>query len=673
MTTVRKFFLILVVMLMFIMSIVPVLQAQDDEIIIGLITKTETNPFFVKMREGAQAAADELGITLLTGAGQFDGDNASQVTAIENMVAGGAQGILITPSDTSAIVPAIELAREQGVIVIALDTPTDPEDATDALYATDNFQAGILIGEYAQAAMENPDDAKIALLNLLPGITVGELRRDGFLEGFGIDLESDQVVCQQDTQGDQSLGQTAMENCLVLDPEINLVYTINEPAAFGAYTAIENAGREGEVMIVSVDGGCAGVEGIVDGRIAATSQQYPLRMASLGVETIVDAVQGGDVPSGYTDTGVTLITAHPVDGVESEGVVFGYEACWGDADPDVLEQAMELEADMDMDMDAEDMDDEGMSREDMSAAIADMDEEVIVGLITKTETNPFFVKMREGAQAAADELGITLLTGAGQFDGDNASQVTAIENMVAGGAQGILITPSDTSAIVPAIELAREQGVIVIALDTPTDPEDATDALYATDNFQAGILIGEYAQAAMENPDDAKIALLNLLPGITVGELRRDGFLEGFGIDLESDQVVCQQDTQGDQSLGQTAMENCLVLDPEINLVYTINEPAAFGAYTAIENAGREGEVMIVSVDGGCAGVEGIVDGRIAATSQQYPLRMASLGVDTIATFVITGEAPEGYTDTGVTLITDVAVDGVDSEDTEFGLENCWG
>jgi fructose transport system substrate-binding protein len=362
---------------------------------------------------------------------------------------------------------------------------------------------------------------------------------------------------------------------------------------------------------------------------------------------------------------VTLITANPVDGVNSEGVVFGYESCWGDANPDVLQRAKELEDNA--------SESASMSREEMAAAIADMDSEVIVGLITKTETNPFFVKMREGAQAAADELGITLLTAAGQFDGDNASQVTAIENMVAAGAQGILITPSDTAAIVPAIEFARDAGVIVIALDTPTDPEDATNALYATDNFQAGVLIGEYARAAMENPDEAKIALLNLLPGITVGQLRRDGFLQGFGITEDSDQVVCQQDTQGDQTLGQTAMENCLVSNPDINLVYTINEPAAFGAYTAIENAGRADEVMIVSVDGGCSGVEGIIDGRIAATSQQYPLRMASLGVETIAQYVITGESPSGYTDTGVTLITGDPVEGISSEDTEFGLANCWG
>lgn len=307
-------------------------------------------------------------------------------------------------------------------------------------------------------------------------------------------------------------------------------------------------------------------------------------------------------------------------------------------------------------------------------------EEIIVGLITKTETNPFFVKMKEGAQAKADELGATLMTAAGSFDGDNAAQVTAIENMVNAGAKGILITPSDTKAIVPAIQKARDAGVVVIALDTPTDPQDATDALFATDNFQAGLLIGQYAKAAMGDTP-VKIATLDLAPGITVGILRHNGFIAGMGLaevdasatDLVNpEQVVCSQDTQGDQAKGQTAMENCLTKDPEINLVYTINEPAAFGAQTAIKNAGRE-DVLVVSVDGGCVGTQGVKDGQIAATSQQYPLKMATLGVEAVVNYAKTGEKPTGYTDTGVTLITDKTVEGVESQDTVFGLENCWG
>nr|BFE76937.1 hypothetical protein GCM10020092_102380 [Actinoplanes digitatis] len=111
--------------------------------------------------------------------------------------------------------------------------------------------------------------------------------------------------------------------------------------------------------------------------------------------------------------------------------------------------------------------------------------EQIVGLITKTDTNPFFVKMKEGAQQAADDAGLSLQTFAGKQDGDNEAQVQAIESLISAGARGFLITPSDSKAIVPAIDKAKQQGMLVIALDTPTDPADAADATFATDNYQA--------------------------------------------------------------------------------------------------------------------------------------------------------------------------------------------
>jgi fructose transport system substrate-binding protein len=295
-----------------------------------------------------------------------------------------------------------------------------------------------------------------------------------------------------------------------------------------------------------------------------------------------------------------------------------------------------------------------------------------VGLITKTETNPFFVKMKQGAEAAAKADGAKLMSAAGKFDGDNAGQMTAIENMVTAGAKAILITPSDTKAIVPAVKKARAAGVLVIALDTPTDPQDATDALFATDNFKAGVLIGQYAKAAMAGKT-AKIATLDLAPGITVGQLRHDGFLKGFGIKEGDPMIVCSQDTQGDRAKGQTAMENCLQKAPDINVVYTINEPAAAGAYQALKAAGKEKGVLIVSVDGGCEGVRNVQSGVIGATSQQYPLKMAQLGVDAGVAYAKTGKKVSGYTDTGVTLITDKPMKGVDSKDTKFGLGACWG
>jgi fructose transport system substrate-binding protein len=305
----------------------------------------------------------------------------------------------------------------------------------------------------------------------------------------------------------------------------------------------------------------------------------------------------------------------------------------------------------------------------------------IIGLITKTETNPFFVKMKEGAAEAAKAKGAKLLSAAGKSDGDNAGQITAIENMMAGGAKTILITPSDSKAIIPAIKKAQAQGVMFIALDSPTDPVEGTDALFATNNYKAGELIGAYAKAAMAGKP-AKIATLDLFPGHPVGAQRHNGFMKGFGLtanDAKSNElskapeVVCSADSFGDQAKGQTAMENCLQKNPDINLVYTINEPAAAGAFQALKSAGKEKAVVIVSVDGGCAGVKNVKNGVIAATSQQYPLKMASMGVDAGVEFAKSGKKVSGYTDTGVTLISDKPMSGVESKDTAFGLDNCWG
>ncbi len=309
-------------------------QAQP---VIGLITKTETNPFFVKMKEGATEAAKAKGAKLLSGAGKADGDNAGQVTAMENMIAAGAKTILITPSDSKAIIPAIKKAREKGVMVIALDSPTDPADATDALFATDNYKAGVLIGQYARAALAGKP-AKIVTLDLFPGHPVGAQRHNGFLQGMGLqsfDAKNNElakpaeVACMADSFGDRAKGQTAMENCLQKVPDVNLVYTINEPAAAGAYNALKKAGKEKGVIIVSVDGGCEGVKNVGDGVIAATSQQYPLKMASMGVEAGIEYAKSGKKVSGYTDTGVTLIAAKPVAGVDSKDVKTGTDLCWG--------------------------------------------------------------------------------------------------------------------------------------------------------------------------------------------------------------------------------------------------------------------------------------------------------------------------------------------------------
>lgn len=313
----------------------------------------------------------------------------------------------------------------------------------------------------------------------------------------------------------------------------------------------------------------------------------------------------------------------------------------------------------------------------------------IVCLVTKTDTNPFFVKMKEGARSRASELGMKLQSYAGKLDGDNSTQVAAIESCIAAGAKGILLTPSDSRAIVPTVEKARQAGLLVIALDTPLEPANAADATFATDNFKAGELVGLWAAAKLGmGAAKAKIALLDLNPsGVSVDYLRNQGFLKGFGIDVKNPTIIGDETdprivgndvTNGNEEGGRNAMENLLQIDSSINVVYTINEPAAAGAYEALKSFGLEENVLIVSVDGGCPGVRNVNEGIIGATSMQFPLLMASKGVEAINEFMQTGKKPKNspgldFFNTGVELITDSPVSGIKSINSKQGLGKCWG
>lgn len=319
--------------------------AQDDKVSACLITKTDINPFFVKMKEGATQKAEEMGVELSTYAGRVDGDHETQQQAMETCIAAGVDGILITPSDTKAIVPITRAAREAGILVISLDTPMEPIDAADATFATDNFEAGRLIGAWAKAKLgDAAENARIAFLDLNESQpSVGVLRDQGFMTGFGIDVKNPnrwgdeddpRIVGHEATNGNEEGGRRAMENLLQVDPNLNVVYTINEPAAAGAYEALQAFGKADDVLIVSVDGGCPGVQNVAEGIIGATSQQYPLLMASMGIEAIARYAEDGTLPEpseglDFFNTGVNLVTDDPVEGVPSISVEEGLERCWG--------------------------------------------------------------------------------------------------------------------------------------------------------------------------------------------------------------------------------------------------------------------------------------------------------------------------------------------------------
>jgi fructose transport system substrate-binding protein len=297
---------------------------------------------------------------------------------------------------------------------------------------------------------------------------------------------------------------------------------------------------------------------------------------------------------------------------------------------------------------------------------------VKIGLVTKTDTNPYFVALREAAKAQAGQQNAQLIALAGKFDGDNEGQVAAIENLIQQGVKGIMITPSNSGGIIGALQQAKSRGILVIALDTETDPKDAVDATWATDNTDAGRKQGAYVKAAL-NGTAPKLLMLDGTPGAAVDTQRHNGFLQGIGLQNGAPQIVGSANANGDQNLAQQATENLLQRSTDVNSVYTINEPTARGVNAALAAKNLTGKVLVGAIDGGCQAMADLKAGKYAATVMQFPKKMAEEGVKAVVAFAQNGTKPSGFHDTGSQLVTDKPLGGLESKDTGWGQQNCWG
>ncbi|MGN6598245.1 MAG: substrate-binding domain-containing protein [Actinomycetes bacterium] len=329
---------------------------------------------------------------------------------------------------------------------------------------------------------------------------------------------------------------------------------------------------------------------------------------------------------------------------------------------------------------------------------ANKGEKVGVALILKTLSNPYFVSMEQDAKKEAAKDNVNLTVAAGKQDGDTQSQIQAIDNAISRGDKGILIT-TNGDAVNAELKKAKQSGLYIIALDTVPNPASIVDVTFATDNEQAGKLIGQYAATKLDGKK-AVIAMLDLFNDqvVSVDVSRDHGFLEGMGIDPGSKtqngqeaktgkytggkggdyEIACHQPTNGAIPGGKTAMENCLSANGNINVVYTINAPAGAGALQALQAAGKT-DATVVTIDGSCNYINGLVkEGKIAADAAQYPGDMAAKGVQAIANLARTGKAPKlpdgkDFINTGTTLVTANPLPGLDSQKPEEAAQKCWG
>lgn len=545
---------------------------------VGLIVSTLNNPFFVTLKEGAEAKASELGMELIVLDSQ--NDPAKEIANMEDLVTQGVNVILINPTDSDAVGNAIKVANEAEIPVITLDRGANAGEVATHI-ASDNVAGGKMAGEYIVESLGG--SGKVVELEGIAGTSAARDRGQGFNEA--IDASDIEVVAKQVADFDRAKGLNVMENILQAQPEIDAVFAHNDEMALGALKAIEASGRD--IMVVGFDATDDAVKSVEEGKMAATVAQLPSKIGELGVVS-ASKIMAGDTLDAYVPVELKLIT------------------------------------------------------NDMGSASAKMGNGEKVGLVISTLNNPFFVTLKDGAEAKAAELNLELTVLDSQ--NDPAKELANVEDLLTQGVEMILINPTDSDAVVNAIKTANNAGVPVITLDRGANGGDVV-AHIASDNVAGGKMAGEYIIEQLGGAGN--VVELEGIAGTSAARDRGQGFNDAIASsDIE---VVAKQVADFDRAKGLSVMENILQAQPEINAVFAHNDEMALGALKAIEASGRD--ILVVGFDATDDAVMAVEQGQMAATVAQQPALIGELGVESALT-VLLGESVESSIPVDLKLIT---------------------
>jgi len=264
----------------------PANNRKNEVKTIGLAISTLNNPFFVDLEAGAKAKAAELNVKLVTLDSQDD--SATEMSNVEDLINQGVDVIMINPTDSDAVKSAVEAANKANIPVITLDRGANGGTVVSHI-ASDNVAGGKLAGEYIVELLGGK--GKVVELEGIPGASAARDRGEGFNSAIaGTDLK---VVAKQTANFDRAQGLTVMENILQAQPEIDAVFAHNDEMALGALEAIKASGRN--ILVVGFDATDDAKAAVAKGEMAATVEQLPKEIGSLGIQTAVKVLNGEKV------------------------------------------------------------------------------------------------------------------------------------------------------------------------------------------------------------------------------------------------------------------------------------------------------------------------------------------------------------------------------------------
>ncbi len=569
-------------------------EPEPTEVTLGLSLSTLNNPFFVTLRDGAQAAADAAGVKLVVVDSQDD--SAKEATNIEDLIQQGVSVIMVNPTDAAAIVPSVQKANEAGIPVFTIDRGADGGTIVSHI-ASDNVAGGMVAGKFLCDSLGG--QGKVVELEGIAGTSAARDRGLGFNDYMSRECSGVEIVARQTANFNRAEGLTVFENILQAQPEINGTFAHNDEMILGAIEAAEAASRGG-IIFVGFDAVDDAVGAVNAGRLAATIAQQPAEMGRLGVESSIRYLNGEQVDS-YVPVDLSLVSGTLPEPTEEPPVEPTEE-------PPV--------------------------------------EGLVLGLSLSTLNNSFFVTLMEGAQAAADAAGVELVVVDSQDD--SAREATNIEDLITSGVTALLINPTDSEAIVPSVQKANEAGIPVFTVDRAASGGTIVSHI-ASDNVAGGMVAAEFLCDTLEGT--GKVVELEGIAGTSAAIDRGQGFNDYMSQDCAGVEIVARQTANFKRAEGLTVFENILVANPEIDGTFAHNDEMILGAIEAAEAANRVDVIIFVGFDAVDDALQAVRDEKLAATIKQQPSEMGRLGVEVAVRF-LRGEQVESYIPVELSVVT---------------------
>ena len=550
---------------------------------IGALFKTLTNPYFVRMQEGYEFAAERYNLEIVLGSGAAEDSADEQRAILEGWLEeGNFDGFIVTPIGSTSLNEPLAEAAAQGIPVINVDEliPADAI-AADGLdiatkIASNNVRAGSEAALYVVSQVEAGADVAV-----IEGAQVQSSfdRVNGFIDTA--ERNGLRVVASQPANWDMTEAYNVAMTLLEEMPAIQAIFAANDGMGLGAVQAVEEAGRAGEVIVVSVDAIPEALAAVEEGRLAATVAQFPEEMAVLAVEAMLKVLEGRPIAPEIES---------PVVVIKADNLQLAQSQLGDPAIPDVR-----------------------------------------LGALMKTLANPYWERMQTGYERAAADASLDITIGSVESEAANAEQLGILEGWLAeGGYDGFIVSPIGPTSLNPALAEVSDRNIPIINVDEliPADAIAADGLTIATqiasNNVRAGSEAARYVLSQVEAGAD--VAVIEGAPGTQSSIDRVTGFIDSA--ERNGLRVVASQPANWDPTEAYNVAMTLLEEMPTIQAIFAANDGMGLAVVQAIEDAGRAGEVIVVSVDGVPEALEAVREGRLAATVAQFPDEMAYLAVE---------------------------------------------